>query len=82
MLRHLEAAPAAPQRCSRCDQPSRDLQARAHGEAVCGRCRRLERARFEQATGTCALACGYELAWHIGERCPTEAEARERSGAQ
>lgn len=26
--------------------------------------------------------CGYSWAWHDGARCPTEAEARERSGAQ
>lgn len=66
--------------CSRCDRRRDDLEPRAHGELVCGSCRRLERARYEQATGVCALACGYELRFHRGPTCPTELDARAMAG--
>lgn len=73
--------------CSRCDRPSDDLLDRAHGERICGACRELERERYEATTGECVHSCGYALAWHarprsLGDVCPTEAEARARSGAQ
>lgn len=73
--------------CSRCERPSDDLLDRGHGERVCGGCRERERERFEAATGECWHGCGYDLRWHdqprsIGDACPSEAEARERSGAQ
>ena len=68
--------------CSRCEQPSDDLLDRAHGERVCDQCRDLERERYEAATGECYYACGYELAYHFDAECPTEAQARARSGSQ
>ena len=73
--------------CSRCDRPADDLTDRGHGERVCYPCRNAERRRYEEQTGECIHGCGYALAWHpiprvLGDDCPTEAEARERSGAQ
>ena len=73
-------------RCSRCERPADDLVDRAHGERVCGACRQREMDRYEAETGECWHGCGYELAWHVGPRtteapCPTEAEARKRSGS-
>lgn len=74
-------------RCSRCERPADDLLDRAHGERVCGKCRELERERFESETGECWRGCGYDLRWHRQPRstedeCPTEDEARRWSGAQ
>lgn len=74
-------------RCSRCERPSDDLLDRAHGERVCFACRDRERERYESGTGQCFRTCGYALAWHqqprsAADACPTEAEARDRSGAQ
>lgn len=53
----------------------------ADGLIVCDLCRARERGRYADLTGACPR-CVYALAWHEGDRCPTEAEARERSGAQ
>lgn len=68
--------------CSRCDRPSDDLLERAHGERICGACRELERRRYRLATSGCG-DCDYELRFHNPDgSCPSEAEARQRSGSQ
>lgn len=76
---------SAADRCSRCGRPSDVLLDRGHGERVCLPCREKERERFEAETGLCINRCGYDLAWHAQPRsrdddCPTEDEARRRSG--
>lgn len=67
--------------CGLCSQPSTDLLERGNGLKVCGACRRLERARYEQATGRCARGCPIAPAFHTDpDRCPDEWEARQLAG--
>ena len=67
--------------CGLCSQPSGDLLDRGFGLRVCLACRRLERARYEAATGRCARGCSISPTYHMhSDRCPSEAEARALAG--
>jgi hypothetical protein len=73
--------------CSNCGVDSLEFTALPDGYVLCAACKERQRERYEAATGRCYRECGYDLAWHpqprsVGDACPTEAEARERSGAQ
>lgn len=80
LLRHIEPELPSVVTCSRCERTADDLLDRAHGERICGRCRDMERERYEAATGECYYSCGYALAYHFDADCPTEAQARARAG--
>lgn len=67
--------------CGLCNRPSDELLDRGFGLRVCLACRRLERARYEQATGRCARGCPIAPSFHPDpDRCPEEFEARALAG--
>lgn len=68
--------------CAYCGKPSDDLVTYSDGASICLACRSREQRRYADATGGQCTRCPYHLSWHVNGACPTEAEARERSGAQ
>lgn len=70
-----------PRVCGLCERRADDLIERPGGLFVCGACRRLERARYEQATGRCARGCEIAPAFHPDpDVCPEELEVRRLEG--
>lgn len=70
-------------RCSYCERLMADVVTYADGTKVCPVCTARERQRYAAATGGDCTRCPYNLAWHNADgSCPTEWEARGRSGAQ
>lgn len=70
-------------RCGYCERAIVDPSTATHyrdGLDLCGSCREEERRRYRLATNGCG-ECDYVLRYHNPDgSCPTEAEARERSG--
>lgn len=68
--------------CGYCGAVSDALVTYSDGLAICLPCRKREQERYAAATGGDCTRCVYDMAWHHDGACPTEADARERSGAQ
>jgi hypothetical protein len=73
----------SPGRCGYCDRERDDLVTCADGLPICLGCRRKEQLRYAAMTDGECNRCPYHIDWHDKDgACPTEAEARDRSGAQ
>ena len=68
--------------CAYCGKPSDALITYSDGTSICLACRKREEERYAAATGGDCTRCVYNLAWHVDGQCPTEDDARQRSGAQ